>query len=184
MQRLALDSGSITDQVDGDLDAISDTANRLTGGSGWTRLARIRRPTAYSPRCVPPLSEVHSSSEASFSRLNQITVSQSPGLATRSSRSGPAFRLVRSLPKPSRTCALDTRRDRRASRAWERRWGERGGSAPGRFRGALHHAGGARGARVCNGRHGGWPARADSGGGIGRRGFGRQRRTVLIDRGI
>jgi alkylated DNA nucleotide flippase Atl1 len=73
MQRLALDSGGITDTVAGDLDAISDAANRLSGGSGWTQSGEESETGSVLPEMRAALLELHSSSEASASRLSQIT---------------------------------------------------------------------------------------------------------------
>jgi methyl-accepting chemotaxis protein len=73
MQRLALDSSSITDKITGDLDAISDTARRLSGGSGWTQAGEESGTDSVLPEMRGAMLELQSSSEAGFSRLNQIT---------------------------------------------------------------------------------------------------------------
>ncbi len=89
MQRLALDSGGITDRVEGDLDAIGDAANQLSGGSGWTRAGGESETDSVFPEMRTALSELHSSSEASFSRLSQITtLSVQLGNDIRSVRTG------------------------------------------------------------------------------------------------
>jgi alkylated DNA nucleotide flippase Atl1 len=73
MQRVALDSSSITDKITGDLDAISDTANGLSGGSGGTEAGKESGTDRVLPEMRTAMLELQSSSEASFSRLNQIT---------------------------------------------------------------------------------------------------------------
>jgi len=73
MQRLALDSASITGEVAAALEAIADAAGRLSSRSAWTVAnAHSDADTSVSEMRAAIL-ELHSSSEASFGRLNQIT---------------------------------------------------------------------------------------------------------------
>jgi hypothetical protein len=73
MQRLALDATGITDTVARDLEAIGDAANRLSGSSGSTPAGKDPGTDDVLSEMRAAMLELHSSSEASFSRLNQIT---------------------------------------------------------------------------------------------------------------
>ena len=70
MQGLALDSNRNTEDVAGALDAMSDAAGRVSGGDAAPAAnSDTARVTGEMRRAV---AELHSSSESSFSRVNQI----------------------------------------------------------------------------------------------------------------
>jgi hypothetical protein len=83
MQRLALDSNNIVEEVAGSLDAISDAANGLSSGSTGSDAEDVVSETRAT------ILELHSSSEAGFCRLNEIAaLSSRLGDEVRSARAG------------------------------------------------------------------------------------------------
>jgi len=84
MQRLAIDSDAITGSVAGDLEQISGAADRLSGGSG--------KPSGSGDvlsQMHTAIVELHSSSDASLARLDQIAaVSRALGDDIQAIRSG------------------------------------------------------------------------------------------------
>jgi len=73
MQRLAVDSASITGEAAAALDAITDAAGCLSGGSSWAAAHAHSNADKSVSEMRAAILELHSSSEASFGRLNQIT---------------------------------------------------------------------------------------------------------------
>jgi methyl-accepting chemotaxis protein len=73
MQRLALDSSGITDEVAGTLDAIVAAANRLSIGSGWRPAGEQSQPDEVLSEMNTTILELHSASASSFAHLNHIT---------------------------------------------------------------------------------------------------------------
>ena len=74
MQRLALDSNTNTEDVAGALDAMSDAANRVSGGRGHAAPGADSETDEVIGEMRHAVGELHSSSESSFSRVNQIAV--------------------------------------------------------------------------------------------------------------
>ncbi|MGD0437579.1 MAG: hypothetical protein ABSB86_14050, partial [Bryobacteraceae bacterium] len=74
MHRLTRDTNVATGQVESALDAITDTARCLSEDSGWTASTESSSTANTSREMGTTISELHASSESSFSRLNQITV--------------------------------------------------------------------------------------------------------------
>jgi len=72
MQHLAVDSEKVTDEVSGSLDAISDAAHRLSGGSSPTAASAPSEEDQVLTEMRATILELHSSSEMAFSRLHQI----------------------------------------------------------------------------------------------------------------
>jgi len=72
MQRLALDSNTNTEEVAGALDAMSDTASRGFGGGGDAASGADSSASRVTGEMLHAVAELHSSSESSFSRVNQI----------------------------------------------------------------------------------------------------------------
>ena len=72
MQRLALDSNTNTEDVAGTLDAMSDAASRVSGERGGTPSGMDSDTNEVVGEMRHAVEELHSSSESSFSRVNQI----------------------------------------------------------------------------------------------------------------
>jgi hypothetical protein len=74
MQRLALDSNANTEDVAGALDAMSDAASGVAGGGRNVESGVGSGPNEVIDQMRHTVLELHSSSECSFSRVNQIAV--------------------------------------------------------------------------------------------------------------
>ncbi len=72
MQRQALDSNTKTEEVAGALDAMSEAANRVSGGRGDAAPGADSEADEVIGEMRVAVGELHSSSESSFSRVNQI----------------------------------------------------------------------------------------------------------------
>jgi hypothetical protein len=72
MHRLTRDTNVATGQVESALDAITGTARCLSEDSGWTAATESSSTDNTSREMGTTISELHASSESSFSRLKQI----------------------------------------------------------------------------------------------------------------
>jgi hypothetical protein len=75
IQRLALDSNANTEDAAGTLEAMSEAARRVSGGSGGAASDARGSTNEVIERMRRAILELHSSSESSFSRVNQIAAS-------------------------------------------------------------------------------------------------------------
>ena len=89
MQRLALDTNRITEEVAGNLDAISAAGRCLSDGSGWMQVSESPAGDNVLAEMRSAVLRLHSASEAAFSRLTLVTTRSAQfGDAIQSARAG------------------------------------------------------------------------------------------------
>jgi hypothetical protein len=98
MQGLALDSNTNTEDIAGAPNVMSEAANCVSGGRGQAAAGADSATGDVTGEMRHAVAELHSSSESSFSRVNQIAA-LGARLAGDAGRSAAALQRVHSLPK-------------------------------------------------------------------------------------